>query len=391
LFGGTPGISNVSLSNPHTGISSANAVISPTTLPVTVNGIVMLNSQMYKTPTTYQYSAGIQQQLGARSVLSAAYVGNVGRHESEATENDEPPYASLPGFFNTTTGSYNGLANGSRPYLGYGSLKIDQDDANSKYNSLQVSLRSQVHGLQMQAAYTYAHSWDVSNNNSNGGDGGDLDYVSNPYAGWRYDWGHSEYNRQQVAFVNFIYDIPLFRTTGSRFLKDTLGGWQVSGVVTMESGLPLNLGITGNSVCSAMSNCAIRPNLIGSIQYLKGSATTFNGVGTRSWVSPSAFALNILPGYTNVSTFGNLPNFGVWGPGRDNWNLALFKTFAAGERLHFELRVETFNAWNHPQINPAGIDTGVGDPNFGKATGNGSLLNAFQDPRVFQFAGKIVF
>jgi hypothetical protein len=159
----------------------------------------------------------------------------------------------------------------------------------------------------------------------------------------------------------------------------------------METGLPLNLGIstsalgTGNtSVCAAISgNCQLRPNLVGSIAYPKSGATlSSNGFGTMQWFDPSAFAFNTLPGLGNVATWGNLGENGVWGPGRDNWNLAVFKTIAATERLHVELRVESYNTFNHPQMN--GVNTTLGSKDFGKVT-------SAYDPRVFQLGGKIIF
>ncbi len=384
LFGGNPTLSNVSLSNPHIGIDPNGTIISAATLPVTVNGLTALNSNNYKIPTSYQYSAGVQQQLAGKTVLSVAYVGNVGRHESEATEINMPALSLLPTFFNATGGN-SGTENLYRPYLGYGSIKMDQNDATSSYNSLQVSLRSQFRDLTLQAAYTYSHAVDAANNASNGGDGGDLDYVTNPYAGWKFDLGPSEYNRQNIAFVNFIYDVPFFRKSENHVLRTVVGGWQVSGVVTMESGLPISLTVGGGvpSICGAVGTCGnIRPNLVGSIGYPKTSAVLGNGDGTMQWFSPSAFAVNYLPGNSTVATWGNLKYDGVWGPGRDNWNIALFKNFAFTERLRLELRFESYNTFNHPQMN--GVDAGLGDADFGKVT-------SAYDPRVFQLGAKLVF
>jgi hypothetical protein len=380
LFGGNPTISNVSLTNPHTGIDQNNVSISTATLPVTVNSITMLNSQDYKIPTSYQYSLGVQQQLGAKTVLSVAYVGDMGRHESEATEIDMPAFGLLPTFF-SASGAYNGLANLDRPYLGYSSIKVNSDDANSMYNSLQVSLRSQVHSLTLQAAYTYSHAVD-SALTANGGDGGDLDYTSNPYLGWKYDMGPSQLDRQNVAIVNFIYPVPFFRNSSNTLLRETVGGWEVSGVVTIESGLPLNLGVSGANVCTAISgNCFVRPNLVGPVSYPKAASTLSSGLGTLQWFNPASFAANDIPG-TSVATFGNLTQNGVWGPGRDNWNIALFKNFSIKERLHLELRFESYNTFNHPQM--WNVDTTTGDVNFGKVT-------SAYDPRVFQLGAKLIF
>ena len=70
--------------------------------------------------------------------------------------------------------------------------------------------------------------------------GGDLGSVSNPYQGWTYDEGLSGFNRTHVAVVDFIarYDIPLFRHSENKLMKSVVGGWEVSGIVTLESGLP---------------------------------------------------------------------------------------------------------------------------------------------------------
>jgi hypothetical protein len=375
LFGGTPSVSNVSLTNPHTGIDQNNVTLSAATLPVTVNPISVLNTNAYDLPTSYQYSAGVEQQLSRQTVLSVAYVGNVGRHESERTEFNLPPFSIVPSLFSGT--SYNGKANLSKPYLGYSSLLVAQNDANSRYNSLQISLRSQFRNLTVQGAYTFAHAYDPTQNN---GDGGDFDSVTNPYAGWRYDYGPAQIVRDHVFFVDFVYDLPFFRGA-NRFVSGTLGGWSVAGIITAETGVPLNLGVSGANICSAVPNCSVRPNLTGSIGYPASAATLSSGHGTIQWFSPSAFAINDLPG-TSVATFGNLQHDGVWGPGRDNWNMSLFKTFAFTERLHFQLRADAFNIWNHPQMN--GINTTVGSSDFGKAT-------SAWTPREFQIGAKLEF
>ncbi|MGA9885106.1 MAG: carboxypeptidase regulatory-like domain-containing protein [Candidatus Acidiferrales bacterium] len=376
LFGGNPSISNVSLSDPHVGIDENNVTFSPATLPVTVNPISMLNSNDYNIPTSYQYSAGIQQQLSSQTVLSVAYVGNVGRNESEKTEVNLPPESMLPSFF-TTTGGYNGLANLYKPYLGYSSILVAQNDARSNYNSLQVSLRSQYRNLTLQGAYTFAHANDPTLNN---GDGGDFDNVSNPYAGWRFDYGPAQDNRQNIFFTNFVYNLPFFHGA-SRLVSGTLGGWSVAGIVTMETGVPIDLGVTGQTVCAAVPNCAVRPNLVGPISYPKTAAKLTSGLSTIQWLNPASFAINDLPG-ESVATFGDLQHDGAWGPGRDNWDMSLFKTFAITERLNFQVRVDAFDLWNHTQMN--GVDTTVGDPNFG-------LTNSAWTPREFQFGAKLAF
>ena len=381
LFGGNTSVSNVSLSDPHVGVDQNNANISTAVLPVTVNGITQLNKTHYKNPTSYQYSAGVQQQFGPRTVLSVAYVGNQGRQESYAQEINMPALGVLPTLFNSTTGKYLGTSNLYKPYLGYSSIKVDQNGQNSHYNSLQVSLNSHMRDLQLGAGYTLSRAIDPST--GNGGDGNDLNTVTNPYQGWQYDVGPSVLDRTHVAYVNFVYDLPIFRNSSNHFAKNVAGGWQLSGIINMMSGVALNPGISAsNSVCSAVSNCQLRPNQSGSISYPKNS-TNFksSGNGTIQWFDPAVFSINTLAGL-NTATWGNARFDSLRGPGRDNWNLAMFKTFAAGERLHFELRAESYNTFNHTQFR--NINTTIGNADAGKAT------SAF-DPRVFQLGAKAIF
>jgi hypothetical protein len=235
-----------------------------------------------------------------------------------------------------------------------------------------------------QVAYTLSRSIDPTT--GNGGNGFDLNYVTNPYAGWKYDVGPSVFDRTNVAFINFIYDIPLARNSSSHFMKTVVGGWQLSGIVTMESGTPYNLGINGGNVASIFpgGDVANRPNLVGKIAYPKTPVSS-NGVVTGiQWVDPAAFATPA------VGTWGNLPFDALRGPGRDDWNLSLFKSFLINESRgsRFEFRADAFNAWNHTQFGGGGQNGGFSN-NFG--SGNfGQITSAF-DPREFQLGAKLIF
>ena len=108
---------------------------------------------------------------------------------------------------------------------------------------MQVDLRSSIkQDLQLQFGYTYSKAIDAATSN---GSGGDLNNVTNPYAGWRYDVGPSPFDRSNVAFVNFVYSLPIFNGNQSRLLKGTLGGWQLSGIMTAETVAPLPIGVNG--------------------------------------------------------------------------------------------------------------------------------------------------
>jgi hypothetical protein len=360
------GLQSVTLANPSISIATGTAASRPIN-PADITGLAVNN---YKLPTSYQYSVGVQHSLGARSILSVSYVGNQNRHQSDRSEYNLPNPSALPALIG---GAKYSLAPGL-PYPGFRSIRLTAAEANTHYNGLQVELNSQVgRDLQLRAFYTLSRAEDPSNG---GTGGGDLNNVSNPYLGWRYDIGPSGFDRTHIAVVDFIYDIPLLRHSQSRLVRSTVGGWQVSGIVTMESGLPINIGISGGQGGNGLPNATNRPDLVGQIAYPQ-RAVPGKQQGIQ-YIDPSAFALPAL------GAFGNLGHNALRAPGRDNWNLSLFKSFTfsetRGSRLEF--RVETFNTWNHTQFN--GISRNLGSSNFGQFT------SAF-DPRILQLGGKVYF
>jgi carboxypeptidase family protein len=352
-------LNGVEMTNPSLALSSGTAA----TQPINAASITGLDVSDYKLPVSYQWSVGVQHALGTKSVLTASYVGNQGRHQNDYRNINLPNESYLPNLINNAPyQTAPGL-----PYPGFNSIILSENEANTHYNSLQVDLNSQLgHGLTLRAFYTLSRAVDPT---TAGSGGGDLGNVSNPYAGWQYDEGPSGYDRTNVAVVDFIYDIPLFRHAESRLLKSTVGGWQVSGIVTMESGLPINIGISGGQGANGVPNGVNRPDLTGTL-------TTPHLV--NEWFDPSAFSLPAL------GAWGTLPHNDLRGPGRDNWNVSLFKSFTLSESRgsRLELRLETFNTWNHTQFNA--VDSNLGDSRFGQVT------SAF-DPRILQLGGKIYF
>jgi hypothetical protein len=382
-FGYSLGTNNVLFSNPHFTWTGAQI-----TVPIVPAGVVGIN-QNYPAPRTSSYSAGIQQAVGTRAVFSASYVGSVDRNESYWQEINLPPAGELACLQASTncTGAQPAF-NGQVPYPGYSSIKQAYNGANSHYNSLQTELRGRVtRDLTLQAAYTLSRAIDPTTGQNSGNNGWDLSWVTNPYVGWRYDVGPSVLDRTSVAFVNFVYDLPFFRDNSNRFLKTAVGGWQLSGIVTAESGPPENLSLNGQSVSSIFPGGDVnnRPNLIpGTLSYPKTPVLSNGAVTGIQWVNPAAFS-SPAPG-----TFGNFGFDGVRGPGRDNWNLALFKSFVISESRGsaFQFRAESFNTWNHTQFGGAGQNGGFSN-NFG--AGNfGQMTSAF-DPRVFQLGAKLIF
>jgi hypothetical protein len=370
-FDASPTLHNVSLSNPGLNVASGST-ISAAALPILPVGITGVSTN-YTPPTSYQYSFGVQEALGPRAVMSLSYVGSQGRNENDYREINLPAIANLPALEKSGGAGINQLYN----YQGFGGIRLSEDEGQAHYNSLQFDLHGNVRSdLQLQFGYTLSKAVDATTSN---GSGGDLNNLTNPYVGWKYDQGPSQFDRRSVAFVNFVYQIPLLKNSPNRLLKGVAGGWALSGIVTLESGAPINLGVSGTNASSVIPNSGDRPNVNGSISYPKTAA---------EWFNPAAFSAPACT--TGPDCYGTLGFDGVRGPGRDDWNLALLKNFvlSAERGSRIEFRAESFNTWNHTQFkgdaNNGGIGLNAGASNFGVVSG------AF-DPREFQLGLKVIF
>jgi hypothetical protein len=359
-FSASVGLNNVSFENAKTNLATGTTVTIPPA-PIVVASFTG-QSLHYPAPTSYQFSMGVERQLGAKSVLSVAYVGTQNRHQSYDQETNNPPQSALAGLIANGGATYNTLV----PYLGFRTIDMATNDENAHYNGLQVSLRGQVTSdLTVQAAYTYSKAIDPMNMAQNGGD---VSTSSNPYS-WRYDSGPSIFDRRNVLVANFIYQIPLLKHSPNRLLKTGVGGWEFSGTIIGEDGAPMNISLGGTQGSNGLPTATNRPNLSGNISYTKTEGAWFN---TSAFSTPT-------PG-----AWGSLGYDAVYGPGRDNWNLSLFKKFMISESRgsSFELRFESFNTWNHVQW--SSVDSGFSSGTFGRVTGA-------QDPRVFQLGAKLYF
>jgi len=362
-FSASVTLNNVSLSNPNINLLTGQTSVAP----ITPLSIVGLNSSDYKLPVSYQFSLGVQQAIGEKTVLTVAYVGNQNRHQSDREELNLPAPSALASLINGTA-QFNNVV----PYQGFASIAMYRDAANSHYNSLQFSLNSQVsRDFTLKAAYTYSKAMDSTSNNGNGWD---LNDIPDPY-NRAYGWGPAAFNRDSVFVANFVWAIPIFRHSNSAALRTIAGGWNLSGYVTAETGLPLNIQLGGPAANNGLPTWngsgpgGNRPNLNGAI------ATPHT---LLEWFAPSSFSS------PTVGQYGNLGFDAVAGPGRQNWNLSLIKNFLLSEKRgsNLEFRAESFNAFNHTQFQ--NVSTTFTSGNFGQVT------SAF-DPRVFQLGMKLNF
>lgn len=354
-----PSASSVQFTNPSKTTDGATAA--HPFFPVSIGTL----AYYYPNPGTAQFSVGVQHQIAPAIVAVAQYVGSSGWNQNDQRAINTLPLGDLTHREAVTKGAN---ANLYRIFPGFASITQDESSTNSSYNSLQTALSMRnKRGLTLNLAYTWSHEIDIRSDDLNGS-------VSDPF-NLRYDRGSGSLDRRNIFSANYIYNLPFFQHAGNAAARTALGGWTLSGVTSAESGFP-NQITYGTDTLGLGGGTTNRPNLAGSA----------SGPKTRAeWFNTKAFTAPVAPWNGGGNNgWGNAGKDAVIGPGLFNWNLSVFKTFnfteQEGPRL--EVRVESFNTFNHTEWN--GISTGFTSGNFGQVTST-------QDPRVFQFGGKFLF
>jgi hypothetical protein len=333
LLGGNPPfqpqvtISNGSADNPGGGtVGSAD-------LPFGING----QDPVFKHPTSYMYSVGVQREMPFGFTVDVSYVGRKGLYLQRERNINQ----LLPGTLQSNPGVNIAAL---RPYTGYGVIRVSENAARSKFNSLQISAdRRYTRGLKVGFAYTLSKSED------NGSDKRNVLWSTYDDTIYR---GPSNYDRRHVLNVYYIYDLPFFREqTGLK--GNLLGGWQISGATFMRTGTPVSV-TRNNDIAGVGDGGFLQPVSLVGDPHANANKEFSNSVGDGNyWFNPAAFALPA-PG-----TFGNASRNLLYNPGEQQWDIAIFKNFRLAGTHRLQLRAEFFNVPNHPNWGGTGSQTGV--------------------------------
>ena len=303
------------------------------------------------------WNLSVQRALPKQLSLDVAYVGNAG--------------VGITGVLNMNPGLVIGAGIAGQPF----NQQFGRRDAinniyfgtGTNYHSLQTKLdRRFSNGFALTTAYTWAKAID-----STGADNGGFVFYINPER----NRARADGDVRHVFVQSYIYELPFGK--GKSMAKSgaaslLLGGWQVNGVLTLQTGAPFNLSVPGG-IINAPGN-GNYPNLVGTHKVTKG-------VGTHTtWFDPSAFAPPA------AGTFGSLGRNILTGPGLGNLDFSLFRKFAFTERIRAEFRVESFNVSNTAKFNNPNGD--INSPNFGRVTG---AMGAPNGPREVQLGLKVTF
>jgi hypothetical protein len=372
----------------------------------------------FKNTASANWSFGVQRELGGNVTMDVAYVASKGSHIYRELDGNPPDptlvnelvaiCSSSDPDINTTgctpatvtkTNLYQGAEVGALPFnaVQYNALLqpfYQRSVGNSNYNALQLKItRRMTHGLELQGAYTWAHSIDDSND------------PLVPAAGNRgfprnsrelgEERGNSDNDVRHIGVITYLWEVPLGK--GKSYLSNGAVGKifeniQISGITTLQTGHPFDVFSTTDMERTGLSG---RADLVGDPN-APGSNTGVTG--SKVWfTNPDAFSQrtdeNGGPLFVGPGTVGRNH---FYGPSFVNFDLVFSKGIQITERVNFQLRFEGYNIFNTPHFSNPGSDAGalgnqLGSPIFGLITSTISRPDATTSARQMQVALKLNF
>lgn len=361
-----------SFSNPYAGITNPFPAPFPPPkdiafpLPLLVVTYDPGNDAQYQTPVSYDYNLTAERQFAGDWMLRLGYVGSHASHLLETIELSPAVY--IPGSKLST--------DQRRLFPEYGSIAQAAQDINSSYNSLQATIQKRFsRGLTILANYTWSKSIDDLPRGQGVGtvvSGNSSPIPWNQSGRHQFDRGPSEFDHTHRLVTSFVWDLPTLANR-SAFLRYVAGGWQLSGLLSAQSGGPLTI-LAGKDQSQTG---------LGSDRGVAVSSNVFGpgGCGLSAPcvndLEPSAFAL------PPTGTYGTLGKGVFRGPNLITYDGGLFKDIPVyRERYRIQFRAEFFNLFNRVNLNDPG--TTIANAGFGSIKGAG-------DPRIGQLALKFLF
>jgi hypothetical protein len=368
--------------------------------PVPANGISQAITQAqsridpnYHPSYTEQWSLDVQRDLSNGFMLDIGYYGNGGVRLPGFIDINQPAENAYLACSNATPckGGPNGanvitfgavpsvdnsntdLLNALRPYVGFSGIPAVRGAYSSNYHGLQTQLQKKFsHNTMINIAYTWSHTLTTYQADRSTGS-------IMPVQGHIRDnnYGPGIGDRRHVWTSNFVWDIP-WMITQQGFLGHVLGGWELSGIQTFQTGLPATVASdqsidpTGAD-CLGPSPCSFRANLVGNPN--SGAPHTYDA----GWFNAAAFT-NPVTGQTTIPSArpGDVRLPGFW-----RADMGLFKNLKFGEHFGGQFRAEAFNVLNH--TNP------ICCASFTTSSASYNLVRSTRDPRTLQLGLKLDF
>jgi len=323
----------------------------------------------FRPPESWQWNVTISREILKNTVAEISYIGNHGSRiwRRGVNFNEVPPEKRAAVVAARNASNAQDVANANRIFPNLGPITMSQSSGESDYKAIQawVNRRFTDH-LSWQVAYTWSHA--TSNVPLTSFTSGTTDPFN-----FDLDKGDSDLDRRHMLVSNAVFALPSLKNRGS-LVSNIFGDWQLNGILTLLSGIPLDVttGLNGNYFGLASSAPGgFRADLVPGVPiYLDGPDKT-------KYLNPAAFALPA-PG-----VFGNLRRGVVRQPGLKNVDFSVAKNWKVHERYGIQFRAEMFNLFNTTNFN--GFVNGL---NTGTVFGT---LNSDRGPRNIQFGLKFNF
>ncbi len=379
-------------------IPTASAV----NVPASITGI----SPDGHVPTVYNYSLGVQRELPFATLLDISYVGSQSRHLPENDLFNYVPFGSawLPQNQDLTLGApqYNGNTTLPtqlyRPYAGYTSGAYYGFGSSANYNALQVAANHRVgHGLTLGVSYSWQKALGIPGSSlGTPGTGSILNTRA-------FNYGPVGFDQTQTLVINYVYSLPNVPKQGftnNVVARSILNGWQLGGLLNIFSGVPVNPTYSISGVGAQTLNRMITgsEDVAPRVVLTCNPNQSMSDRNINAYIKDSCFAPAPKGSVADDSGINRLR-----GPGGNQWDMSLFKRVNVTERAYAQLRLEAFNAFNHPQFasynstivfNSAGqvinLPTALGGTGgrFGLGALNATRANSY---RILQVAVKFYF
>ena len=298
-----------------------------------------------KTPAVESWSLKVEQQLSSSTVLAVSYIGSHGYHELLSLDANLPAPTICP-----ASPCPAGYPEGAYYYPTGAALANNAvwntthwfSEGISSYHALRADVNRRLgHGLQFRGVYTFSKSLDDGDNMNTSVATNSPAFIANPLQP-KADYGRASFDVRQAGVFNATYELPFGRGNTAvehPWVEHLIGNWQVSGIETLQSGLPFTPQLSYNPSNDGDTRNPVRPswnpNFTGPV--IQG--------GPNQYFDPNAF-IQPLPG-----TYGNVGRNVLQGPGLVETDLALAKNFKLSERFNLQFRSEFFNIFNHTNFN----------------------------------------
>ncbi len=310
----------------------------------------------FRTPYSQQWNLNIQRQIPFDVVITAAYVGS--KSDRLFGSHNLNPAVFGPGATVANTQA-------RRIYQQFGVIEEESTVGYSQYHSFQLTINKRFsHGFTLLGAYTFSKDIGLTSSQGEGSLG-----TRDPW-NWNLDKGVLSTNRPNIVSISSVWQIP--GNYRNNFMKQALGGWELTGIFSAVSGAPLTVragvdqSLTGQGLDTA--------DLVGNWRFTQNRTRAQQ---VQQWFATSAFATPA------VGTYGTSGIDILSGPAMSNLDLALFRNIRIRERYNIQFRAEFFNALNHPVLgNP---NTTLNSATFGQITSTQTA------PRVGELGLKLLF